>query len=136
MSMLIDLPWSGRTYEVCFSAVVNDSSPEDCEADPELSLAPQMYRDRAMCLAAVAVNGMALRYVPDDVKTPSMCLAAVISAPVAIRYVLAAMRTVEICRVAVEKCPELLPCVPDDVLNIDIATAALKGDDGETGKYI
>ena len=70
-----------------------------------------------MCTAAVTSDKLALRHVPDHMKTVEMCTAAVTAIGCALDYVPEQMKTVEVCTTAVRKsgsalekafCPESL----------------------------
>lgn len=66
-----------QTEEICLVAV-----QERC-----FNLAYVRKKTPAICLAAVTSDGKALRYVPEDMRTPEICLAAVLQNPHAIVHV-------------------------------------------------
>ncbi|MCX7898499.1 MAG: DUF4116 domain-containing protein [Methylocystis sp.] len=49
---------------------------------------PDALKTEAMCMAAVEQYGEALRYIPDALKTEAMCMAAVEQDGEALRFVL------------------------------------------------
>lgn len=52
-------------------------------------------------LALVGYNGMALKDVPDDIKTAEICMAAVKADNYALEFVPDALKTAEMCKIAV-----------------------------------
>ena len=62
-----------------------------------------------MCKIAVDRNGLAIQYVPDELKTPEMCKIAVSTDGVLLYEVPEKLRTLEVCKTALLLCSTALP---------------------------
>jgi hypothetical protein len=96
------------------------------------------------CLAAVQEDGIALKYVPEEFKTPEVCLAAVgenlvrafrIKPDSPLRYVPEECKTPELCLLAVQQDGAALYFVPGNLRTPEICLAAVR-EDGEALEFV
>jgi hypothetical protein len=158
-STLRYVPEKMRTLDVCIAAMKMDernmsdsfsdipesvkrkllfwlkTAPSDGETEPD---AAEMATPGKAWLCAVRANGVALKYVPDALKTPDMCLAAV-KAPArycygieaVLSYVPEALRTPDLCMAAVQNEGVSLEFVPKNLKTAELCMIAVThGDKG------
>ncbi len=73
------------------------------------------FNTESEALNAVRINGFALEWVPNGLRTPELCMEAVRSSGWALQYVPAALQTTELCLAAVRRSPgaaTILPATP------------------------
>jgi hypothetical protein len=104
--------------------------PELCELAVSkeglaLQFVPKELRTERMCLAAVSKDGFALAKVPDEVKTEEMCLMAVSKNGRALYYVPDEMKTERMCLMAVSKDGTALQYVPKELRTEKVCLAAV-----------
>ena len=93
-----------------------------------LRYVPEELKTPEICLEAVKRDGGALDLVPEELKTPEICLEAVKRDGGALQFVPKAFRTPEICLAAVKQDGWALRYVPKDLRTEEIYLAAVKHD--------
>lgn len=80
------------------------------------------------CLEAIKYDGRALKYIPEELRTPEMYLTAVKKNGYTLQYVPTEFKTEEICLEAVKESGLALKYVPKELVNPEICLAAVKQD--------
>lgn len=76
-----------------------------------------------VCLAAVKRHGIALRYVPEKLKSSEICFAAVRQNGLALEFVPNELKTPELCLLAVQRDGDALYHVPDELQTLELFDA-------------
>lgn len=82
---------------------------------------------KTLYLVAVQVDGMALKYVPDEYKTRKLCKVAFGQNVRALGYIPENLITYSMCRYAVNKKSEVLTMVPQKFRDVQLCRIALSG---------
>ena len=93
-----------------------------------LRYVPEDLKTPEICLEAVKRDGGALVLVPEELKTPEICLEAVKRDGGALQFVPKAFRTLEMCLEAVKQDGWALRYVPKAFRTLEICLAAVKHD--------
>jgi hypothetical protein len=88
-------------------------------------ISPNIKGYPELCELAVTNNGIALRYVPDELRSEKMCLAAVTTYGYALEYVPQKLRTERVCLAAVTQCGGALRYVPQKLRTERVCLAAV-----------
>jgi hypothetical protein len=80
-----------------------------------LEYVPDELKTVILCKIAMTKTGMALQYVPDELKTPELCEIAVKNNGMALQYVPNELKTITLCKYAVDRCAMAIKYVPDEM---------------------
>ena len=100
-----------------------------------LKYVPEYLRTEAICTSAVGSNGRALYCVPEPLRTEAICTAALEKDGYALRDVPDYLRTEAMCTSAVGECGMALDYVPEPLLTEAICTTAVE-QDGRALAYV
>ena len=93
-----------------------------------LKFVPEALRTPELYMAAVRADGFALKFVPEALRTPELCEQAVLKDGYAIEYVPEALRTPELCLQAVRNYGYAIMHVPEVLRTPELCTQAVRND--------
>jgi len=81
-----------------------------------------------LCLRAVEINGLSLKFVPNEYKNEELCIKAIKQNSLSIEYVPLTILNEEICLEAIKKNIKVFKIIPTEKKNVKICIEAVKKD--------
>jgi Domain of unknown function (DUF4116) len=122
-----------------FQAYVTESHIQFMDATDtgiqEKTIRARWHEFKSLLDWALLQNGLALKFVPEDFRTPELCQIAIEQNGMALQYVPECKRTPELYRLAIERDGWALGFVPEDKKTLEICQIAVQHD-GDALRYV